>query len=385
MDEKAIQPILLTLLRAALNGEPLAPATAQGLNKEVLGPLYRLAKKHDLSHVISEILYQNRIKVEEGLRLRLQQQHYASVCRCEQMKYAQTQIYAAFAEAQIHYVPLKGAILRKFYPVDSMRTSCDIDILIHEKDLDRAVEELKKNGFRCGERHYHDVSLFAPNGIHLELHFTIQENRKNLDAILKKVWQYVTPTEETYQYAFTDEFFVFHMFAHMAYHFTRGGCGIRSLMDLWVMNHNMRLSYTKAETMLKKAGIYRFAQEMSRITEQAFTDGKTDEFSDTVLRYILSGGVYGSVKNHMAVKKTQANNTFGYALRRLFLPLDGMKSLYPVLKKAPILLPFCWIGRWFGMLFGGKLGNAVTELSRSHAIPESQMREIKVIFSRLDL
>ncbi len=385
MDGKEIQPILLTLLRAALNGEPLTPATVQCLTKEALDPLYRLAKKHDLSHVISETLYQNRIEVEEGLRQRLQQQHYASVCRSEQMKYAQAQIYAACEQAGIDYVPLKGAILRNFYPVDSMRTSCDIDILIHEEDLDRAVKQLEKSGFRCGERHYHDVSLFAPNGYHLELHFNIQENHKNLDAILKKVWQYVKPTEKKHQYAFTDEFFVFHMFAHMAYHFIRGGCGIRSLMDLWIMNHNMSLSYTQAETLLKKAGIYRFAQEMSRITEQCFTEGQTDGFSDTVLEYVLSGGVYGSAKNQMAVKKTKANNTFGYALGRLFLPLDSMKSLYPVLKKAPILLPFCWIGRWYRMLFGGKLSSAVTELSHTKSIPESQMQEIKVIFSRLDL
>lgn len=385
MDEKEIQRILLPLLYAALNEENLPPETARLLTEDSLSPLYRLAKKHDLSHVISEVIFQNKIEVDERLRLRLQQQHYASVCRCEQIKYAQSKIYTAFQEAGINYVPLKGAVLRAYYPVDSMRTSCDIDILIHESDLSQAITALTQQGFTCGERHYHDVSLFASNGSHLELHFNVQENRKNLDAILKHAWQYAVPTDTPNQYAFTDEFFVFHTFAHMAYHFLRGGCGIRSLMDLWIMDRKMGLTYHQAEAMLKQAGIYRFAQEMSRIARLCFTDNQTDDFADTVLDYILVGGVYGSAKNHMVVKKVQSNNTFGYMMHRLFLPLDSMKSIYPVLKKAPVLLPFCWIGRWFGMLFQGKLSNAVTELSRTNNIPESQMRQVREIFTRLEL
>jgi hypothetical protein len=319
------------------------------------------------------------------MRLRLQQQHYASVCRCEQMKYAKSQIYSAFEKANIDYVPLKGAILRAYYPVDSMRTSCDIDILIHESDLDAAIAALESHGFTGGERHYHDVSLFASNGTHLELHFNVQENRKNLDAVLKDAWQYVVPTEKPNRYAFTDEFFVFHTFAHMAYHFMRGGCGIRSLMDLWIMEHKMGLTYLQAETLLKQADIYRFAQEMSRISQLCFSENQTDEFADAVLDYILVGGVYGSTKNYMVVKKVKANNTFGYMLSRLFLPMDGMKSSYPVLNKVPILLPFCWVARWFGMLFGGKLNNAVNELSRTGRISESQMQRIRDIFLRLEL
>ncbi len=385
MDEKEKLHILIELLHTALNGKPLALSTVQSLHADTLASLHRMAKRQDLSHVISEVIYQNKIQVDEKFRLRLQQLHYASVCRCEQMKYAQAQIYAAFEQAQIDYVPLKGAILRTYYPVDSMRTSCDIDILIHESDLDLAIAALEPCGFSCGERHYHDVSLFAPNGSHLELHFNIQENRKNLDAVLKHAWDYTVKTEISHQYAFTDEFFVFHMFAHMAYHFMRGGCGIRSLMDLWVMEQKMGLTFAKAESMLKRAGIYRFAQEMSRIAKQCFTENQPDAFSDTVLGYIMSGGVYGSTKNHMAVKKVQANNTVFYALQRLFPSLDAMKSLYPILKKAPVLLPFCWIVRWFGMLFGGKLGNAVTELSRTNSVSEDQMREIRDIFTRLDL
>lgn len=124
-----------------------------------------------------------------------------------------------------------------------MRTSCDIDILIYEEDLEVAINSLETKGYRCGERNYHDVSLYSPSKIHLELHFNIQENMDNLDAVLKDAWEYAVPTN-TSQYAFSKEFFAFHIFAHMAYHFVSGGCGIRSLLDIWVLKHKMGISYS---------------------------------------------------------------------------------------------------------------------------------------------
>lgn len=385
MGDKEKLHILIELVHVALVGKKLDPSTVQLLNGEVLTTIHRMAKKHDLSHVISDVIYQNNISVDDGFRRCLQQRHYASVCRCEQMKYAQSQIYTAFEQAGIDYIPLKGALLRAYYPKESMRTSCDIDILIRETDLDSAIAVLEESGFSCGSRNYHDVSLFASNGSHLELHFNIRENRKNLDAVLENAWDHAVKTDTNHQYAFTDEFFVFYMFAHMAYHFMRGGCGIRSLMDLWVMEHKMGLAYDKAESLLKQAGIYPFAWEMSRIANQCFTENRPDAFADRVLDYVVSGGAYGSARNHMVVKKVKANNTFFYALHRLFLPPDGMKTLYPILKKAPILLPFCWTLRWFTMLFGGKLGRAVTELARTNTISEQQMQEIRDIFTRMEL
>lgn len=39
-------------------------------------------------------------------------------------------IGVALDEAQIHYIPLKGAVLRQLYPAPELRTSCDIDVLV---------------------------------------------------------------------------------------------------------------------------------------------------------------------------------------------------------------------------------------------------------------
>ena len=103
----------------------------------------------------------------------------------------------------------------------------------------------------------------------------------------------------------TKEFFLFHMFAHMSYHFISGGCGIRPLMDIWIAEHKMGITYTEAKDLLETAGIYKFAVEMSKLSEICFSDCPKDNYTDALLSYVFDGGVYGTSKNKIAVKKNK--------------------------------------------------------------------------------
>ena len=225
MNEKDLQGILLDILYCTVNGISDRQDLNERLTDEVALAVYKLAGRHSLAHLISQYVFENRIGISPETAAGFQQAQILCVYKHERMKHAYGQICGAFEEAEVAYIPLKGSVLRDFYPDESMRTSCDIDILVREEELDRAVNVLVEKGFRCGERHYHDISLYAPNGTHLELHFNIQENMEQLDTVLKHAWEYAQP-EQGMRYGFRREFFVFHMYAHMAYHFLSGGCGI---------------------------------------------------------------------------------------------------------------------------------------------------------------
>ncbi|MBO5136588.1 MAG: nucleotidyltransferase family protein [Clostridia bacterium] len=55
-----------------------------------------------------------------------------------------------------------------------MRTSCDIDILIHEEDIEKAKSILiNEYGYTDHRKGTQDVSLFSPKGIHLELYYDL--------------------------------------------------------------------------------------------------------------------------------------------------------------------------------------------------------------------
>ena len=384
MDEREVQHILIEILYSTVNEIENNESIKEKITPDILLAIYRLAKKHDLAHVVSSFVYRNKVEIDQEFQARLRREEIMSVYRYEQMKYTFGEVCSFFDEAEISYIPLKGSVLRPYYPYESMRTSCDIDILIHEDDLGTAISCLEIKSYRCEKRNYHDVSLYSPNNIHLELHFNIQENMDNLDAVLKDAWEYAVPTNSS-QYAFSKEFFAFHIFAHMAYHFISGGCGIRSLLDIWVMEHKMGISYQCAKELLKKAGIYQFAAEMSKLAEQCFARNNRDAFSDSVLKYIFKGGVYGSVENHILVDKSKTESSVAYAFKRLFLPYKTMIVAYPILKKAPYLLPFCWIARWIEALTGGKSKQIVSEMSCANNISDERLEEVKVICSRLGL
>lgn len=384
MKEKDIRKGLVEILGAAVNGRIKEPALAQKIPLEDLVHIYRLAKRHDLAHTVSRFVYNNGIEVDEGLMSLLRGEEYTVIYRHEQMKYAYGQICSAFEEEKIPYVPLKGSVIRGFYPDETMRTSCDIDILVREEDLDRAIECLAARGYRCGQKHYHDVSLYSPGDVHLELHFNIQEFTDSLDVILKDAWEHASPTEG-YRYDFSKEFFVYYIYAHMAYHFVGGGCGIRPLMDIWVMEHRANLPYTCAEQLLKKAGIYKFAEDMSKFANICFSGGEEDEFFNTVMSYICYGGVYGNMGNKLAAYKSKDKGSFAYLMERIFLPYRAMTVLYPILKKHPYLLPFCWVARWVKALFRGKTRGLVQEMTYSNAISEQRVAEVKDMLMQLGL
>ncbi len=379
---KRIQALFIELLRAALNGETPRGLSEQELSADTATALYRLAKQHDLAQVVAGALSEVGAELPSQLASALQKEQFLSVYRTGQLNFALSQIRSCFDGAGIAYIPLKGSVIRPYYPDPSMRTSCDVDILVHEKDLNAAMTALESAGYRRGDKNYHDVSMFSPEGIHLELHFNIQENMDNLDAVLTDAWEYAIPDEGS-GYKFSNEFFAFHIFAHMAYHFLAGGCGIRPMADIWIMEHKMGITYADAKVLLEKAGIYRFAEHMSALATQCFSTGEIAD--DPALEYIFKGGIYGSMQNKVTVQKEATGSTLSYALKRIFLPYKTMVSVYPILKKAPYLLPFCHVARWLRILFGGRAKHAVSELTHTIDVSDKEMADIKALRDRLGI
>jgi len=95
--------------------------------------------------------------------------------------------------------------------------------------------------------------------------------------------------------------------------------------------------------------------------EAWFADAQPDEATELITATIFHSGVYGTHETRLlsdAVKTSKSAGTAKQARRKKFweavLPTyKQMCNRYPVLKKAPVLLPFMWVVRWFTALFGG--------------------------------
>ena len=151
-----------------------------------------------------------------------------------------------------------------------MRTSCDIDVLVREETLSQAIDCLEKQlRYTVGEKSLHDISLFSESGIHLELHFDLIEDFifERDKKILENVWELSSVKEgKQYHFEMSDEAFYFYHIAHMAKHFKNGGCGVRPVLDDWILT--ARTDNERArEDLLRKGGLNEFAEKVHSLSD----------------------------------------------------------------------------------------------------------------------
>ena len=113
MDQKTVQ-ILFALLRSACFETSLTDQEKAQFLPEQLSELIKLSKKHDIDHLLALGLKQNTLISHNDAAL--EKNILKAVFRCEQLEHECEDLFGAFEEAQIRFLPLKGAIMRRYYP-----------------------------------------------------------------------------------------------------------------------------------------------------------------------------------------------------------------------------------------------------------------------------
>lgn len=343
--EKTIR-VMMDLIASEVCGKEI-DKSQYTLTDEELVKLYKLAKAHDLAHLVGDALIKNNLIEDGEIKAKFQKQMMLAVYRYEKINYEFGRLRKVLNEAKIPFIPLKGSVLRKYYPEPWMRTSCDIDVLVHEEAVDQTAQIIvEKLGYTYEKKQYHDISLMSDGGVYLELHHSIKENKANIDALLSECWDYAAPSDD-YECCFTNEFFYFHQIAHASYHFLHGGCGVRPILDLYLLQRKMPFDSTVLDEMLERSGIKKFFDAAKAISEVWFGDGEHTDVTRRMEDYLLRGGVYGSTQNSMAVGQQKEKGRLGYIINRIWLPYELLCITYPRLKGRKYLQFFYEMKRWF--------------------------------------
>lgn len=321
-----LEKLLFALIRQALGLE-------QGVSVEddLIPTLYAMAYRHELAHLVAYGLGTGCC-LSGGFQERLLEAHY----RYERYAHAYEELSQRFEKEKLPFVPLKGQVLREFYPEPWMRTGCDLDLLVRQEDLERAGKLLESDmGYGPKAISGHDISFISGDGVRVELHHTLIEGNE----VLRDIWDHCAQGQMEPEYLY-----LYHI-AHAAKHLRHGGCGIRPVLDLWLME---RQGITCADALLEQCGLLTFAKALSRLSRCWFETGQVEEALRPLHCYILQGGIFGTAQSVEALRRD-------FDKKRLFISKKELEYAYPILRKRGWLLPVCQLRRWCRLLRSGQL------------------------------
>ena len=378
--------MIFKLLKCALSGEVLDDLSC--IDREAWGEIYKVSKKHDLAHMVGYALSLSSAEVDEDVKKAFEKSSSMAAFRYVKKSFELDAIKGALNKAKIDFLPLKGSVINEYYKEPWLRTSCDIDVLVKKEDLEKAQRaivdtlgyELQPSSTR------HDVSLMSPSGVHLELHFELNEELFKESKDLTNIWQgkeIVKVSEHEYQ--MTNEMFLFYHIYHMAKHFENGGCGIKPLLDLWIIKNKMGYDEQKARALIEKEGYTVFYESAIALMNVWLEGSEHTSITKNMESYILDGGVYGSIEHNLAVSQAKKGSAFKILWCKIFTPYSSLKVRYPVIGKFPPLYPLFWVVRWFRLLFTKDRERAMTVMKTNQKITQDEREAVAQLLKSLGL
>ena len=340
----------------------LADGTAPEIEtEEVWENIYRLSQFHKIQslifHAVQKLPKEQR--PPESILKKIQQAGSLEIARDTVQKAAQMELLTAFEKAGIAVLPLKGFLIKQFYPDTSMRMMADLDILFpveKEKETEGVLTAL---GYVCEHKDSHHSVYMRHPFMNIEMHYNMIGNDSLLDAYYDNIWERLElEPGMSYIYRLKWEDFYIFMIAHLAKHFQGGGSGIRSVIDVQQFLDKMeeKLDWKYINEELRKIELTQFEQHMRNLTAIWFGGEKETEFYAQLREFIQNSGIYGTLEN-LGVQRAVRAGRKGWKgkmqmwLNVIFLPYKEMKMQYPYLLKCPVLLPIAWIQRFFRIIF----------------------------------
>lgn len=329
--------------------------------------LLRLAKAHSVSAMVCMALEQTDAfqHAAETTRLKWLDSKNKAVRKNMLLDAERHQLEKEFAEHGIWYMPLKGSILKDWYPKFGMREMADNDILFDASKRKEVKAIFQGRGYTVKEynKSNHDEYEKPPIynfEMHVELYHKIYDTFNEKYADVK---QRLSPDAEVpYRLHFTPEDFYVFVIAHAYRHYSSSGTGIRTLADIYIMNQKLggTMNWEYVDSELRGLGIFSYERESRELAQKLFgiaelpTEANLSEAEQQTLAYYLGASTYGTIENWTLnqMQKLQpdggaitAHTKQKYLLSRIFPGREWCKARAPTVYKYPVLLPFFWVWR----------------------------------------
>ena len=274
------------------------------------------------------------------------------------------------SEADIPYVILKGCSSAHYYPTPLYRSLGDVDFLVPSEYLEKTGKVLEDHGLKPSDQEHISHIVYRKQGMHLEMHFNLAGTPHGEAGDL--VRSYMTDVYEQSSLCKIGNGeavlpSLFHhgliLLLHTCHHLTGEGIGLRHLCDWAVFENHFSDAEFKGlfEEKLKKIGLWRFAQVLTRISinylgaeEKAWAVCE-EELAEQLMEDILTGGNFGRKDSNRSMQTLMISDRgkSGVGNVRMLTQLrkSGNNIIYtkwPNARNNKLLLPAGWV------YFGGR-------------------------------
>ena len=346
---QAQQKNFLSVIKSGLNNNPFDISPEFDGDEAILTAMH-----HHLDILFYYGAKKSKVSLSEGSFAVLQKRVIMLASLDARQELEIKKLYKSFNNEDIQYMPLKGAIIKEYYPSPEMRYMGDIDVLVNPSQYKKIKTIMENMGFAFVVESDHEYVWEKKNTLRVELHKRlIPSYNEDFYDYYNDGWHLAKEKTEN-GYVMTDEDFLIYIFTHLAKHYRDGGVGIKHFVDLWVyMSEKPELDYTYIESELAKLDLFTFYKNVLKMLDVWFCGADDTEMSDFLTEWIFSGGAYGSKENietSNAVKQTKKhknlkNIKISLFVEKIFPSAKALSNKYPILRKSSILLPLVWIVR----------------------------------------
>lgn len=366
IQEKSWEPAgwdMLYLVECGANARLPSPDRVAAMDLE---KVYALSKRQSLEAIAYMALERVQktafpaIKEEEKAVLtRWEEDKNKAIRRTMLMDAARAKLFAYLDANKIWHMPLKGAVLCDMYPEFGMRQMSDNDILFDPSFRRQVHDWFVEQGYTVKSYEENNDDVYHKKPVYnFEMHiaFFLEKAHPELARYFAAIKNRLQPvSEKSFEYRMTDEDFYLYLLAHEYKHYSNGGTGLRSLLDVYVFliaKNRMDWNYLSKE--LAELGLVDFEKEMRELAQKAFNPemekAALSQWELRMLTQLLFSGTYGTQetfwKNQLRKmqpdgEKISAAAKCKYLMRRLFPERTDMEIWCR--RNAPWFLRHQWL------------------------------------------
>lgn len=257
---------------------------------------------------------------------------------------------------------LKGSKIREYYPSPDMRTMTDIDLLVKADQRQPIREIMKSLGYEEDLMDDGQVDAFKKKPvIYTEIHYDYSYKEHAYYELFHIDWDKLFETNRAHIYEMSFEDLYFFNVGHYVKNMSKGGMGIRSVIDCYVL-WNCADDEQKKRILNKfeQTELYEFNDKLLKIADIWFGNSEDDGSLDNAQKYLLNKNTYGDFHTEKITNmldnadNTQNISKSRFLIQRIFPNKETLYNRFRIKRKNILIIPILWIARIFILIFSKK-------------------------------